>query len=52
MNLHEDKEMFGEYLAATADYMDLRDVGIDELITFEHNMYWKGMNNNEEMERC
>lgn len=37
MNLHEDKEVFGEYLAATADYMGLRDMGIvekDYFVTF------------------
>jgi len=30
MNLHEDKELFGQYLAATADFMKLNDTGIVE----------------------
>jgi hypothetical protein len=30
MNLHENKEMFAEYLVATADYLGLNDAGIVE----------------------
>jgi len=30
MNLHEDKEIFNQYLMATADFMGLRDAGIIE----------------------
>ncbi|MCL2047905.1 MAG: hypothetical protein FWG87_04165 [Defluviitaleaceae bacterium] len=30
MNLHENKEVFGQYIMAAADFMGLRDVGIIE----------------------